>query len=199
MKRRWITAIAALLLLSMIAITGCGQKPGLSAPEDKDTPTITNSNKESGEAATAEGSTSQGDTDNQKAAEAEIVRLDIQVYLTDSDLMELFPVSKQITYSDEAQKYEEAFKALQTSDEERISLWDKVILNSAEYSNGQVNIDITLPDEARLGAGGEAFAIDSLKQTMFQFEEVQQIELTVDGQQLDTLMGHVDLEHPIKK
>lgn len=158
--------------------------------------------KESDGVTSGEGS-NQGDVDNsspeQKATEAEVIRLDIQVYVTDSELMELFPVQRQITYRDEARKYEEAFKALQTSDEGYISLWDKVILNSVECSNGQVNIDITLPDEARLGAGGESFAIDSLKQTMFQFEEVKQIELTVDGQQLDTLMGHVDLEHPINK
>ena len=34
---------------------------------------------------------------------------------------------------------------------------------------------------------------------MFQFEEVQQIELTVDGQQVESLMGHVDLEHPMNR
>lgn len=158
--------------------------------------------KDSEEVTSGEGS-SHGDVDHsstdQKAIETEEIRLDIQVYLTDNELMELFPLPRQIVYRDEAMKYEEAFKALQTSEEAYISLWNKVILNSAEFSNGQVNIDITLPDEARLGAGGESFAIDSLKQTMFQFEEVKQIELTVDGQQLDTLMGHVDLDHPIKK
>ncbi|GJM74873.1 hypothetical protein HMSSN036_70890 [Paenibacillus macerans] len=74
-------------------------------------------------------------------------------------------------------------------------------LNSAAFSeaNGELALDIELPDEARLGAGGEALAIDALKKTMFQFDEVKQIEVTVGGEKVESLMGHADLEHPITR
>ncbi|MNE58453.1 Sporulation and spore germination [compost metagenome] len=121
------------------------------------------------------------------------------MFFTDDDLMVLQSVERQINYVDEADKYTQAFKALQTPEAGKISLWEKVVLRSAVYSEGQVTIDIELPDEARLGAGGEAMAIDALKDTMFQFDEVKQLELTVEGQQIDSLMGHVELDHPIKK
>ncbi|MMZ65800.1 Sporulation and spore germination [compost metagenome] len=80
-----------------------------------------------------------------------------------------------------------------------ISLWDKITLNSVRVSNGKITLDVTIPDEARLGAGGESLAIDALKQTFFQFDEVKELELTIDGEQQESMMGHVELEHPFKK
>ncbi|MNP82329.1 hypothetical protein D3C76_1809300 [compost metagenome] len=48
-----------------------------------------------------------------------------------------------------------------------------------------------------MGSGGELLFLDVLKQTMFQFEEVQSIQLMVDGKETESLMGHVELENPI--
>ncbi|PYE48021.1 GerMN domain-containing protein [Paenibacillus barcinonensis] len=56
---------------------------------------------------------------------------------------------------------------------------------------------VHIPDEARLGAGGELLFLAVLQQTMFQFEEVHSIQLLVDGQQTESLMGHVELQNPI--
>lgn len=60
-------------------------------------------------------------------------------------------------------------------------------------------MDVHMPDEARLGAGGEQFALDALTKTMFQFDEVKSVELLVDGAKVESLMGHVDLEHPLTR
>ena len=70
---------------------------------------------------------------------------------------------------------------------------------TAEFKDGLVTVDINLPNEARLGSGGESLAIDALKATLFQFQEVNEIELLVDGAKVDTLMGHVELEYPMKR
>lgn len=202
MNRKWI---AGLLILLLVVIAGCGQKPqaapngsnnsGAQAVQDpvtaspdadSDSNPIKEDNNESNKDATAPDEKTQ------------TVKT-ILVFFTDDDLMVLQSVERQINYVDEADKYTQAFKALQTPEAGKISLWEKVVLRSAVYSEGQVTIDIELPDEARLGAGGEAMAIDALKDTMFQFDEVKQLELTVEGQQIDSLMGHVELDHPIKK
>lgn len=83
--------------------------------------------------------------------------------------------------------------------ENEVSLWKAIPINSVKLENGLVTIDIHLPDEARLGAPGESLVIETMKQTLFQFDFVQSIELLVDGAAVETLMGHVELEHPYTK
>ncbi|SDF41376.1 Sporulation and spore germination [Fontibacillus panacisegetis] len=199
MNRKWI---AGLLLLLVVIIAGCGQKPQAAPNGSNESPdqVVQNPVTAAPDTGTDSNQTVDATDDtNKDNAVPDEIKQSIKVYFTDNDLMELQSAERQITFVDESQKYEKAFGALQTPEQGKISLWQKVVLKSAAFSNGQVTVDITLPDEARLGAGGESLAIDALKQTMFQFDEVKQLELTVDGQQVDTLMGHVELEHPIKK
>ncbi|MNW52817.1 Sporulation and spore germination [compost metagenome] len=114
-------------------------------------------------------------------------------------MLDLIKETKEITYQQEQDKYLAALKSLQGSDSNLFPLWGKVEFHSAVLKDGALTIDIALPDEARLGAGGEVLALDALKKTMFQFPEVESIELLVDGQQVDTLMGHEELEHPMTR
>ncbi|MNJ00980.1 hypothetical protein D3C73_1604640 [compost metagenome] len=50
-----------------------------------------------------------------------------------------------------------------------------------------------------MGSGGEVLLMDALKKAVFQFSEVQALDILVDGKIVDSLMGHVELEHPIKR
>lgn len=147
-----------------------------------------------GQEAGQDQSTSSQTTDsNQKS-------LNIEVYYTDPEELDLHKAQKEISFSNDDEKYKKAFEALQASDKsELIPLWGKVELKSLSMKDGQLTIDIHLPDEARLGAGGEQFALDALDNTMFQFDEVKSIELLVDGAKVESLMGHVDLEHPMTR
>lgn len=65
--------------------------------------------------------------------------------------------------------------------------------------DGQVTVDLSLPDAARLGSPGEEMLLDALKKTLFQFSEVKTIEILLDGKQVESLMGHMELPHPIKR
>lgn len=125
----------------------------------------------------------------------------IKLYYTDPEIMELKETSREITYAGEEDKYKKAFEALQTSSDASLNpLWsDKITLKSLKFDQGALTLDISKPAEANLGAGGEMFAIDALQKTFFQFEEVKSIELLVDGQQIESLMGHVELEHPMTR
>ncbi|WMT42747.1 GerMN domain-containing protein [Paenibacillus sp. D2_2] len=194
MKKLWLSGLLAILI---IASVGCGQKPEAS-PQGNDS-----SSSIQDPVAAAPDTNGGGDNEGQSGitdpATSEELKADITVYFTDEDIMDLKQVQREITYTDANDKYETAFKALQMADEGLISLWDKVELNTLDFSKGQLVIDITIPPEARLGAGGESLAIEALKKTMFQFDEVDSIEVTVDGKQLESLMGHVDLEHPITR
>ncbi|WP_410768454.1 GerMN domain-containing protein [Fontibacillus sp. BL9] len=197
--------VAGLLLLLLIVAAGCGQKPQVASGGDEpnqDTqitvPATVNASggndSKQGASGNAEGTSSEPEVQTPEA-----ITKKIEVFYTDDQVMDLKKVDRDITYTEDLLKYKEAFKALQTADPGYISLWEKVILNSVQFAEGEVAIDITLPDEARFGAGGESLAIDAIKQTYFQFDEVKTLELTVDGEKLDSLMGHVDLEHPFKK
>ncbi|KQN99909.1 GerMN domain-containing protein [Paenibacillus sp. Leaf72] len=77
-------------------------------------------------------------------------------------------------------------------------MWkDEIILNKLEVSHGNIILDLHVPPTALLGSGGEQFAIEALKHTFFQFGEVSSIELLVDGEHKESLMGHIDLERPM--
>jgi hypothetical protein len=111
-------------------------------------------------------------------------------------------VTKEVTLesSSAASPYLEALNALTKSpDDQSVALFAGFTFQSAELKENTLNIDLTLPVEPQLGAPGEELLLDSLKKTIFQFEEVQAIEVLVNGQKVESLLGHVDLPHPIVK
>lgn len=171
MRKKYL--VSGMLILLLVLSAGCGQKPQASP-----------------------GNTQNNATDNTTNSTTKT----IDSYYTDDQMLELKKVSKDISYSSETEKYEAALKTLQdSSNTDLFPLWEKVVFKSVKFENGELTVDITLPDEARLGAGGESLALDSLKQTLFQFSEVKSIELLVDGAQVESLMGHDELEHPMTR
>ncbi|WP_230873718.1 GerMN domain-containing protein [Paenibacillus woosongensis] len=180
--------MAGTVLVLAAALAGCGQKPQ-AAPEGEQQP-----------AQVTEPNVSQGaGQNNTQVEEPNLQTVQVELYFTDDDLMELTKVQREIQFEQQEDKYAEAFKQLQVSENGLFSLWEKAVLNKVSFADGELRIDIGLPDEARLGSGGEVLAIDSLKATMFQFDEVRSLELTVDGEQVESLMGHVELDHPMTR
>lgn len=125
---------------------------------------------------------------------------EIQVYYVDAQLTQLEKSTKEITFEDNSDKYSKTFAALQSKDQtELVSLWNKIDLLSTKFDQGKLTLDVHIPDEARLGAGGELLALDVLRETFFQFGEVHSIDLLVDGESPESLMGHAELDHPINR
>lgn len=125
----------------------------------------------------------------------------INVYVAaDDELISLKELKADIEYADSKEKIEEAFKALQKDGPKaEMSLWKNVKLLNVKVEGEAVTIDVHLPDEARLGAPGEELAMESIQKTMFQFDDVTSLDILVDGEQVESLMGHDELDHPIKK
>ncbi|WP_028610593.1 GerMN domain-containing protein [Paenibacillus harenae] len=122
------------------------------------------------------------------------------IYYTDAELLETVEQSVKLSYSTDEELVKAAVEALrQEAGGNAQALWKPIEITSVGLTDGQVNLDIHIPDEARLGAPGEMLVIETLQKTLFQFEFVQSIDLLVDGDAVESLMGHVDLEHPIKK
>lgn len=188
--------ICGLVLLLALA-SGCGQKPGTAQPSGNEEPKV---EQGAGSASNHHSSNGGENLSSETGTEApEQQTLSIKSYYTDDQLNDLTEKPQTIRYINEADKYIAALETLKDSgDSELFSLW-KVEFHSAKLSEGMLTVDITLPDEARLGAGGEALAIEALQNTLFQFQEVESIELLVDGEQVESLMGHVELEHPMTR
>ncbi|MBB3127733.1 hypothetical protein FHS19_002387 [Paenibacillus rhizosphaerae] len=221
-KKIWC---AVLLSAVMIVGAGCGQKaktappPPASASEpssfqaDDSTspPDAESTPPDDSTTGSASGNDSGGDTGETKGEaggqavqdQPSVQKLTIDVFYTDPQEMELKKAQKEISFESDIEKYVHAFKALQDSgSSDLVPLWGKIELTKMSVDPqdaGLLHMDIHIPDEARLGSGGEQFALDSLKQTMFQFDEIKAIDLLVDGQAVESLMGHMDLDHPIKR
>lgn len=221
-KKIWI---AALLVTLMAVAAGCGSKPTAAPNQTQGAGTENNVTEVEGETITepvtaepeenttptesTEGSSEEettttppSETSTEKPATSESnEKKTITVFYTDEEELELHKASAEISYASDDAKYKAAFESLQQSkDAKLVPLWSKEIeLKSVQFKDGALTLDIHMPDTARLGAGGESYALDALKQTFFQFDEVKSLDLLVDGQQTESLMGHVDLEHPMTR
>ncbi|WP_106767901.1 GerMN domain-containing protein [Paenibacillus faecalis] len=200
-KKIWTVGLLAAV---MVFGAGCGEKPETApgnAPEQNTStaplpeadPAPSQSAEENPGSTSGAGGNQTPDQSQQKEKKTET----ITVYYTDPDVMDLKKGSSKITFGQESEKYEAAFEALKKSDSaDLVPLWEKVTLNSSTFEGGKLTLDLHIPDEARFGAGAEELAVNALKNTFFQFEEVKSLQLLVDGKQVESLMGHVDLENP---
>ncbi|MEW4428893.1 GerMN domain-containing protein [Paenibacillus pabuli] len=180
MKKGIYLAIA-ICSISLLAI-GCGSKPTSSGPVQGSAPENT-----------APVTTTSPKEENKESQE-------IGVFYADDQLLQLEQRKMEITFKEDSEKYSKAYEALQSSDQtELIPLWKDIDLLSTEFNQGELTLDVHIPDAARLGSGGELLAIDALKETFFQFDEVTSIDLLVDGNATESLMGHVELENPLTR
>jgi len=197
-KKIWaVGLLAAVMLIG----AGCGQKPG-AAPDDTPEQVTPAPDDQTGQSnnGTSNGSGGSSTGSGSEVTTPEAKTESIKAYYTDPDMMELVEGTTEISYKEDQEKYEAAYQALQKSgNAEMIPLWEKIGLKSLKFENGALTLDVTVPDEANLGAGGESFAVDAIKKTFFQFDEVQSLQILVDGQQTESLMGHVDLENPMTR
>ncbi|QJC51938.1 GerMN domain-containing protein [Paenibacillus albicereus] len=201
-KRRLAALLAAAAVAA--ALAGCGAKApesggaGASSPSPSPSPSPAASASPSlpPSSQTAEGS---GEGASAGAGtEAGMKKATIKIYQTDAELLGLKEFKAEIEYEDAAGKLAAALKALAGADRDgHQSLWQGVEFRSVQLKDGAAQVDLTLPDEARLGGPGEQLAIDSLARTTFQFPEIQSLDVTVDGEAVESLMGHVELQHPI--
>lgn len=180
MKKRmiWLAALVTLL------VAGCGQK---AAPAPQPTAPIEQPS----------GST----TTPPSTAEPQLTKQNIAVYYSDNDLMELQKEEQEISFAEDIEKYKKAISLLENpkKTDEHQPLWVGFNYHSVTFDKGTLTIDADSKNQYNLGSGGEAMALDALKNTIFQFPEVEKIVILEDGKKVESLMGHIEVAEPLTR
>ncbi|HUC90688.1 MAG TPA: GerMN domain-containing protein [Paenibacillus sp.] len=187
-----------MLLFAVAALAACGkgsgQADGNSPPAEPDTQAA---GAPAGNA--AEDKPAAPETETVPEMESEPETITVRYYVTDAELGELIEKQTEVTVGEGGNVYKAALEALQKETEKELSLWKGVEFKDAVLKEGVLTVDVSIPDEARLGAPGEALALEAITRTAFQFDEVKALDILVDGEAVESLMGHVELEHPIQR
>jgi len=179
MKRRQMIGMA---VLATLLVAGCGQKA-------EPAPQPTGAEQSSG--------SNQTPTTN----EPKLTKESISVYYSDNNLMELQKEEQDISFAEDIEKYKKALELLEKPKkaDEHVPLWTDFRYHSVTFDKGTLTIDADSQNQYNVGSSGEAMALDALKQTLFQFPEVEKIVILVDGKKAESLMGHVDVTEPLTR
>ncbi|UFJ40927.1 GerMN domain-containing protein [Brevibacillus humidisoli] len=142
------------------------------------------------------------DPTNGGAEEGQKISAQLQVYYSDANLEQLEAEQREISYQPDqsGDKYVQALSLLGMPTEQgHEPLWENFDYHTVSFSDGTLTIDASGENQYNLGATGEALAMEALKRTMFQFSEVEQIVILVDGKPADSLMGHADISQPLTR
>ncbi|WP_162848403.1 GerMN domain-containing protein [Paenibacillus nanensis] len=179
--------LASIILAS--ALTGCGAQdnPSQSSGGGAVSPSPSS-------AAGTAGNGTSDETSSEAEKPAETV--EIRVFGSDEELENIVERKVSVVKGTDLELVESALAELRKDGDGSISMWKGVHLLSTKLKDGIVTIDVHIPDEARLGAPGELQMVETLKSTLFQFSFVEGIEVLVAGEAVESMMGHVELEHP---
>jgi hypothetical protein len=180
--------IAGAAAAAMLA--GCGTKDKAPSVHPQEAPAIAHSGGQAGGGADVQPQT--------QAPQSKTAA--IQTYFGNETGTALVAKQTTITYASDSDKYVAALNALkQSGDSKAIALFDGFTFKSATLEQGKLKLDLKLDDQGKLGSSAEELTLQALQKTLFQFPEVKEIYVTVDGNKVDSLMGHMDLPYPIKR
>lgn len=206
MKKFLVPAMLALLLLT----TGCDKTPPENSPaeppakpvqsktdvkpEDKSQPSKPASESEKAIKPVEENLPAK----NEKTEQS----LNVRIYYPDDSGMRLVEVEREIIVDDSVDKYTAAVEALlEEPDEENLT---KIFPSSAGVRSVTVKGDLAIVDLDGLknfvgGSTGEEFLVGSVVDTLTNFPEIKRVKILVQGREIETLSGHMDLSTPLER
>ena len=206
MKKILVPAMLALLLFT----AGCDKPPTEGSPDSpppvkpvESKPDVKHENKPETQTPAPENQVKP--TDNKPARNEKTERaMNVKVYYPDDSGMKLVEVEREIIVDDSVDKYFAAVEALmEEPDEENLTLIfpKNARLRSVKVKDGLATVDF---DGSILkgfvgGSTGEEFLIGSIVDTLTNFPEVKRVKFLVDGKEIETLSGHMDLSAPLER
>lgn len=188
-KRLSKGSLSLLLLILMLALAACGM-------ETTDENVVQGDGNTEEEVQDVDEQAEEPSAPEENKAQSE----EFTIYYVDENIMEMVQEQQTITFTTEQEKIQALWNALQKpQDPEHFALWQGVELLDASLKEGTLTLNIAKPEQANVGAGGEAFAIQTLIDTFAQMDGVESIQITVDGQVVESLYGHVSIDKPFSK
>ena len=144
---------------------------------------------------------------NKKAETRQRQEMNIKVYYPDESGLRLVGVNREIEVGKTSDKYKAAVEAVMTPPTEKNltsalpQTKNTSALVSVEVKNGTavVNFDKKIKNGFSGGSTGEEFLIGSVVNTLTEFSEVKNVKFLIDGKEVETLSGHMDLSEPVER
>lgn len=137
-------------------------------------------------------------------AESKVKTMKITVYYPDEAGMNLVPVKREIQITDDKEKYLAAVNCLleEPAEKDLTKIFPKgakFLSVDVDKNTAVVNIDSGITKNFVGGSTGEEFLVQSVVDTLTEFNEVKEVYFLLDGHEIESLAGHVDLSTPIKR
>jgi spore germination protein GerM len=187
--KRLRVVLLAVLAMALLVTAGCDPN------NEKGTP--------GGSSAAISGNsgTSAGSTPSSSGTEKATKKMNIKVYYPDEQGMKLIAVKRTIKADDSA-KYTEAVKSLLQGPKDKGQI--AVIPKQTKLKGVKVKGDIAYVDFSQDlvkkftgGSTGEEMLVGSVVNTLTEFPEIKKVQILVEGKEIETLAGHMDLSNPI--
>lgn len=193
--KNWLRVLPALFLISLLVFAaGCGtQAPG-GAPSSSSTAASSSSGSADAQAASSSAA--------KKASDVQT--LTVNVYYPNEQGTKLLPSSRKIETGSSKDKYTAALESLMKGPTEKgqtAIFPKKAKLLSVTMKNGTavVNFSKELQTNFVGGSTGEEMLVGSIVNTLTEFSEVKNVHILIDGKNIETLSGHMDLSLPISR
>ena len=137
---------------------------------------------------------------NQKSQPNQLIKeMEISVYFSTQEAMFLAKEKRVISTE---KLYKNAINELIEGPKDPVNsktIPDKVKLKDIKVVNGKarVNFNRALIDNHWGGSTGERMTVYSIVNTLTQFEEIDEVIFLVEGDKIETLVGHMDLTKPL--
>ncbi|WP_027405677.1 GerMN domain-containing protein [Anaerovibrio sp. RM50] len=176
MKIRKIIAVIMIMVMAF-AVAGCDQEN--KQPTDNGKKTVVENNTE-------------------KPTEEKIT---VKIYFPNSDATKLVAVDKTVKLAGTT-KYKAAVDALMegTDDSKLATVIPKQAKLLGVTVNGdtaRVDFDKGLVKHFNGGSTGEEFLVGSIVNTLTEFPEIKKVQITIEGRNVYTLKGHMDISKPL--
>lgn len=174
-KRGLLILLCAVLTIGIFGFTGCSGDPG---GEPVDPPEV-----------------------QEQEYRVSLFFANEEYIATGDEAVEKFKVFESEMTAEPGEVYKDALELLKTSPEEGYStvISDQIKFNDVYIDGDSVVVDL---DSNGLNGGSleETFLISQIVNTLIHsFDEVKQVQFLVDGESVETLMGHVDASEPFTK
>lgn len=183
-----IRYLIALMLLVVIMVSGCASNVPVSDMHNG------NNSKEPKTQTVQAG---QND-----ANQAKVATIKITVYRATPDAMYLVPETHQIAYNDAPAKSAVELLLAEPSSKDVVSpippgtaLRKLVIKDHVAY----VDFNDKLIKNNVGGSTSERLLVGAIVNTLTEFPEIQKVQILVDGKNIETIAGHVDLSEPLSR